>query len=186
MRIAGRGIFVLFCLSMMLGSVGPVVAEENGEGRETPAMGNSPAGMEMEDNSVVLLPADPKAKPLVPGETYSLRDLSKNTVTEEREFFTEAYLVLCAPAPCPPCPEGAQCAPCKQSILYFSDEPVKDKTEDELKRMREVLVGHHYEFCSEITKFTVGEKHHLKVAAENISFEEGLVYNEMRIVPEEG
>jgi hypothetical protein len=184
-KITGRTIFVLFCFNVLFGAVGPVAAEENGEGRSTPAVGNPSAGEGMENNSVELLPADPNAKPLIPGKTYSLKDLSKNTITEEREFFTNAYLVLCAPAPCPPCPEGAQCAPCEQAVLYFADQPLKGKTEKELKDIRDVLAGHHYEFCPELSKYTVGKKHRLKVAVQNISFEEGMVYNEIRIVEPE-
>ncbi len=155
------------------------------EAKETPAVGNPPAEAFLDENAVELLPADPKAKPLVPGRSYTLEQLSKNTVPEEREFFTSAYLVLCAPAPCPPCPEGAACAPCIQSILYFADKPLKDKAEKELKAMRDVLVGHHYEFCPELSKYKVGKKQRLKVAVQNMSPEEGLVYNEMRIISEE-
>jgi len=183
--IAAKGILFLFFLNVAFGVTGPGVAAETGEGRETPAVGNPPAGAEIEDNSVELLPVDPKAKPLIPGNVYTLKELSKNTLPEEREFFTEAYLVLCAPAPCPPCPEGVQCAACEQSVLYFADEPIKGKTVAELGAMREVLVGHHYEFCPELTKFKAGKKYRLKVAVQNITPEAGWVYNEMRIVEPE-
>jgi len=142
---------VYFCLFffVLFGAISSYAAKE---GRETPAVGNPPAEALLGEDPVELLPADPKAKPLVPGRTYSLKELSKNTVTKEREFFTNAYLVLCAPAPCPPCPEGVVCAPCVESVLYFADQPLKGKSETELKTMREVLVGHHYEFCPELSK----------------------------------
>ncbi len=182
---AVKGILFLFCLSAVFSVMGLVVAAETEEGKENPAMRNPPAGTEIEDNSVELFPADPKAMPLTPGNVYTLKELSKNILPEEREFFTEAYLVLCTPAPCPPCPEGVQCAACEQSILYFADEPMEGKTVAELKTMREVLVGHHFEFCPELTKFKTGKKYRLKVAVQNITPEEGWVYNEMRIVEPE-
>ena len=179
-----KGVLFFFCFAVVFCGAGLASAGENEKGRETPAMGNPPQGEEAEDNSVELLPVDPGAKPLIPGRTYSLEELSKNAVAEEREFFTDAYFVLCAPAPCPPCPQGVVCAACEEAVLYFADEPLEGKTEKELKKMREVLVGHHYEFCPELTKFKAGKKYHLKVAVQNMSPEEGLIYNEMRIVPE--
>ena len=62
---------------------------------------------------------------------------------------------------------------------------MEGKTVAELKTMREVLVGHHFEFCPELTKFKTGKKYRLKVAVQNITPEEGWVYNEMRIVEPE-
>jgi len=172
-------------MAIFCGVVGATPVNGNDEGRETPATGNPPIDAGIEGNSVELFPADPNAKPLIPGKTYPLKELLKNTVADEREFFVDAYLVLCAPAPCPPCPEGVVCAACKEAVLYFADEPMEGKTEAELKKMREILVGHHYEFCPELTKFTVGKKQHLKVAVQNMSPEEGSVYNEIRIVEPE-
>jgi hypothetical protein len=183
-NVLAAGMIIAFCFCAVT-SVGVMNAYATSEGKETPAMGNSPSEALLGENSVELLPADPKAKPLVPGRTYSLKELSKNTVAEEREFFTNAYLVLCAPASCPPCPEGVVCAPCVESVLYFADQPLKGKTEAELKAMREVLVGHHYEFCPELSKYKSGKRHRLKVAIQNMSPEEGLVYNDMRIVEPE-
>lgn len=127
--------------------------------------------------------AGPQAGPLEPGKTYRLDQLALNTSTEPRDFFTDVYLVLCEPAPCPPCGEGRECAECIESILYFADEPLTVKTSAELEGRPGLLQQGHYEFCPQLTKYKLGERNHLKIRVQNI-YESG-VYNDMQIVPEE-
>jgi hypothetical protein len=106
---------------------------------------------------------------LVPGQTYTVREIKQNRSCEEREFFLEAYCVFLKENTCPPCPPAHRCKGCPPPYNVGFADDAQPRTDYSALEAPDALLIQSIHDSAVFSHFKVGEKYRMKIRVMNQS-----------------
>ncbi len=106
---------------------------------------------------------------LVPGQTYTVREIKQNQSAKEREFFLEAYCVFLKEDVCPPCPPTHRCKTCPPPYNVGFADDAHPRIDFAAFQAPDVLLIQSIHDPVVFSRFKIGERYRLKIRVINQS-----------------